>query len=599
MFLVILGEIVMYYIFPFHLIPNGADIILYGAGNAGKNYAKQIEITHYCNILAVVDKNFKKASVRNYKVISVDRLKEMQYDYIFITPISEKVQNEIRNELEEIGIEKNKIISFVSPPMDWDRPNRGYLSQNEEYELNKNVGNYIEKIDPSLLLSSDRIDVIVRYLLFKDFMNEIDNKEHLSLFYRFTMARTGGNEFVSYFSGSAKSSAEEFIQKGKELCKSIKEDGFAPRYFIPLGNNRKPYDGLHRMAAALAAGEKIYVKDYSDRDALDCNLKWFEEQGFSVEDRIRIVRGFTDIYPGKCGIFVLWSPFSDLWNFMECQIANHFKVVGVLDFNYDDNYIAFENVLRQIYSDWDHYSEWLTRKLDMLSLSKLTYRVIVVSDEKGNIDFYNEMKSLKHMLRDALTIDIDSMVPIQLHSSDNEIEFDHLKKIFLSANQYKWDMRKVNTYYRGWFIDTLNNLKQLCYDNNISINDICIVGSAVLELYGIRDAKNINFIVKSGVNFDVNNDTFEKKSHYALDENNNIIENDIVINDDEYHTVFSDLKFINPEFVYRNKKFRNSEKDKVDLAKIESWKKLVIGMDDKRYLNQQVERELYKRGLIK
>ena len=590
----------MYYLFPFHLVEKNSNIVLYGAGNAGKNFAKQVAITGHCNIVAVVDKNYEKAQVRDIPVYSPEWLcVGGDFDKLVITIVNEKTHNQIKDYVvTELKVPEEKIVSFISPVMDWDNPNRAFFDQKDEYELTKKLGNYLEEIDPKLLLTSERIDVIVRYLFFNDLMNDIENKEHLSLFSRFTMARTYGHEAPGYFSGAGKNSVQEFVDKGKALCRSIKEEGFKGERFIPLGNNRRPYDGLHRLAAAIAAGEKVYVHDYSNRDAFTCDMKWFREQGFSFEDRLKIVRGFADVYPGKCGMFVLYAPYSNLWEYMEGQISQHFKVVETFDFHYEDNYIAFENVLRQIYWDWNQYSEWLTRKLEMLSLAPLMYRVIVVSDEKGNEDFYGEMARLKKQLRESLFADIDGRVPIQLHSSDNEDEFNHLKKIFLSDNQYKWDMRKTNQYYRGWFLGALEKLKQWCASQKIPLDDVCVVGSGVMELYGLREARNINFVIKDA-DLSILDADLEQKNDYAYLENGSLLSNDILISDPTYHTVFSDLKFCNPEFVYRRKKMLNREKDQWDLKRLEDWKNLVIGMEDRRFLNQQVQRELYKRGLIK
>lgn len=327
----------MYFLFPFHLIPKDANIVLYGAGNACKNFIKQVAITKHCNIVGIVDKSAASKKIRNINVSPICWLEEAAYDYVVITIVNEDIQSDVKNKLLEMGIEPEKIVSFVSPMMDWDNPERDYFSQDEEYELNKNVGGYLEEIDPAFLLTSDRIDVIVRYLFFKDLMNGIDSDVHQSLFSRFTMARTGGHELPSYFSGNGKSSVQEFIDKGRELCASIKANGFNEKNFIPLGNERKPYDGLHRMAAALAAGEKIYVHEYGDRDALNCDMTWFAENGFSFDDRVRIVRGFVDVFPGKCGMFVFFAPFQNLWEFMEGQIAQRFKKVATLDFHYEDN----------------------------------------------------------------------------------------------------------------------------------------------------------------------------------------------------------------------------------------------------------------------
>lgn len=591
----------MYYLFPYHLVEKGSKIILYGAGNAGKNFVKQIAITEWCEVIGIIDRNANDRLIRDIEIHTIDWIDNVKFDYIVITQVNDKIQQEVKLELINRGIEEGKIVSFISPVMDWDNPNRGYFNQQEEYRFCKNLAGYLKEIDPQMLVSSKRIDVMVRYLLFKDFMTEINNEEHLSLFSRFTFCRTGGVENPFYFSGKGKNSVNDFIEQGKELCRDIKVNGFNRENFLPLGIEGLPYDGLHRMAAALAAGEKLWVHQYEDRGITECSMKWFEENGFDFEDQLRIVRAFTDIYPGKCGMFVLYAPFEKLWDYIEKQIEQRFCVVSKLDFNYESNFLAFENVLRQIYWDWNQFSEWLTRKLNLLSLTSLKYRIVIVSDENESKEFYEEIRKLKLRLRDALSEDIDGRVPIQIHTSDNEEEFNHLKGIFLSVNQYRNDLHKINQFYRPYFLNSIEKIKQWCRDNKIKIGDICVVGTFVMELYGLKEAGNINIAIMSNVEIEncsvLKGGEIEKGS--TFDKEGRRIPYDVIIENNEYHTVFADIKFCNLEFVYGEKKNRMMEKDRIDIKKIENWFHFSTVMKDKKMMKQQVNLELYKRGLKK
>ena len=42
------------YLFPFELIPQNAIILIYGAGELGQVYFKQILLTKYCKVLGFV-----------------------------------------------------------------------------------------------------------------------------------------------------------------------------------------------------------------------------------------------------------------------------------------------------------------------------------------------------------------------------------------------------------------------------------------------------------------------------------------------------------------------------------------------------------------
>lgn len=93
------------WIFPFGKIEKDEKIILYGAGQVGKDYYKQITETAYCKMILWVDKNANKENI-----MSVDNIFKYEYDKIVIAISSKDVVKSIVNELSEKGISKNKIV---------------------------------------------------------------------------------------------------------------------------------------------------------------------------------------------------------------------------------------------------------------------------------------------------------------------------------------------------------------------------------------------------------------------------------------------------------------------------------------------------------
>lgn len=592
----------MYYLFPFSAVKPNAKILIYGAGKAGKNYLNQVRSTGYCTVLCMVDKNYEMISIDNIDVVSLEEIEKYEYDYIVLSQIDDGTRGMIEEELVSYyGIARERIINCHARMLEWDRPQKYYENQQEEYLATRHLNDYLKEIDTRLLVTAKRIDIVVRYLLFRDFVNHVENKKHISLFSRFVLARGGGRELPAYHSGKGKESVAEFIETGKRLCECMQEEGFAKEHFIPLGYDFKAYDGLHRIAAALAVNEKVWVHEYNDRAISEVTFDWFQENGFTIEDQIRILRAYTDTYAGKCGIFLLYAPVENLWDYIEKQIGNYFTVVGKIDFDFRSNYVAFENLMRQVYSDWDQYSEWLSRKMDILVLAPLKYRIILVSDEdKKSEKFYEEIRALKLELRQHLFMDIDHRIPIIVHASDSQEEYIHLRNLFLSANNIAWLNKNMRQYYRGWFLEQIDAVKNWCSQNNIPWENVCVVGSAVMELFGIRDAHNFNIIVNKIKPQQIRSlpNTIEwTESDYCLDENKKPIANQIIIEDDNFHTVFADIKFCNLDFVYRYKQMRKTDKDVLDVAKMRTWYDFAEHYDDKNELQKQIKRELYKRGV--
>lgn len=94
------------YIFPYSEIEKGKDIILYGAGRVGEAYYSQISGNHYCNIVAWADKGGEK---KRRDIIYPSRISNYKYDIIVIAVGDKKTAEEITEELQVSGIEKEKI----------------------------------------------------------------------------------------------------------------------------------------------------------------------------------------------------------------------------------------------------------------------------------------------------------------------------------------------------------------------------------------------------------------------------------------------------------------------------------------------------------
>lgn len=102
------------YRFPYKIIPQDCRLVLYGAGRVGADYYNLIKATKYCRLALWVDQQAAYYKKQGLDVSDSSRLNEALYDYILIAVMSENVADEIRYELMQAGIEKDKIL--------WARP---------------------------------------------------------------------------------------------------------------------------------------------------------------------------------------------------------------------------------------------------------------------------------------------------------------------------------------------------------------------------------------------------------------------------------------------------------------------------------------------
>ena len=107
------------FIIPCKALICNKNIVVYGAGNVGKDYIRQIQKEKLCNNYIWVDKGY--ALKEKWLGVNVKSPKEMlnfQLDYVIIAVNDEKLMNEIKEELVELGIDNEKII--VMKPLSID-----------------------------------------------------------------------------------------------------------------------------------------------------------------------------------------------------------------------------------------------------------------------------------------------------------------------------------------------------------------------------------------------------------------------------------------------------------------------------------------------
>lgn len=96
------------YLFPYEMVDKGAKVVIYGYGMVGKQYVQQIKLTGYCKINAIIDRNY--VSYNDENICSVEKLKELRYDYVVIAVKEAQYVSEIKNTLYQMNIPEEKII---------------------------------------------------------------------------------------------------------------------------------------------------------------------------------------------------------------------------------------------------------------------------------------------------------------------------------------------------------------------------------------------------------------------------------------------------------------------------------------------------------
>lgn len=584
------------FIFPFGDIEKGCRLVIYGAGNVGKQFHKQINCTEYCKVVSWIDRNWKYYQERGYKVSDASILNEVLYDVIVLAVCDEDTAAKIKESLiREYGICDKKIF--------W----RKYSSQNMAYdepscaeEKNRNLE--LQYVEPKLFISSGAMEHMVRYMLAKDIVNHILNQNHLSLYQRFVMSSTSAEEVMTgktwlFSDYEEKKGLANYVELFKELIASMENEGFLKSGYIPYGNNGYLANGKHRYAAALALEKKIWVRAYKTIEGHGKDIEWFRSNGFGNEDIVYILRTFCDVYD-QCGIYLLYGPVCKYWDYLTEAVKKDFTVAGYVDLNFQNDYIGLGNLIRDNYYDTERDLVNIEEKVHFLLLAPLKVRILVVTDENMSDKslFYLRMKSKKEELRKHMFIDTAKHTVI-IHGSDSYEEYIHMKNIWLSNNNVSYACKRVLFDYSKLLVQRLEKLKKYLFDKNIPIDQTCILGSAGMELFGLKCADDIDFCVSNKFRDKVNESELPEGVNLKYPDSTRIDENtvfkdDVLICEPDFHFLFQDFKFISLELLYQMKKYRNLEKDKGDIRRLEVFFDSVKAFDEQRAFRNQMEREI-------
>lgn len=99
-----------HYLFPFEKVPHGSKILIYGAGDVGVEYLKQVLTSGYCQCLGFVDRSWDKLPRMIVNVYSPSSVNDLEYDYIVLALKTGMHVRSIRESLGQYGIDSSKVI---------------------------------------------------------------------------------------------------------------------------------------------------------------------------------------------------------------------------------------------------------------------------------------------------------------------------------------------------------------------------------------------------------------------------------------------------------------------------------------------------------
>ena len=98
--------------FPYEKIKRGTRLAIYGAGSAGKDLYWQAVREGYCDVVLWVDRNCQNMRCFGKTIRSIDFLSIEEYDMVLIAISNRIIAQEVRESLELLHIDSEKIMDM-------------------------------------------------------------------------------------------------------------------------------------------------------------------------------------------------------------------------------------------------------------------------------------------------------------------------------------------------------------------------------------------------------------------------------------------------------------------------------------------------------
>lgn len=354
-----------------------------------------------------------------------------------------------------------------------------------------------EWADPRTLLHPGRMDVAVKALYARALLGgpaAHSGYPAEDVYLRHIQFRTGGAEPGDE---GRKGSLASFTLEFARLVESMKAHGFDPACPIPVARRTGLIlNGAHRLAAALAIGlERVPVIREDGVDGLTWDFDWFVRHAFRPGELDEIARAWIELRGDRAGTVLLWPAAIAHWDAIEREIGSSVPIACRRELSLPPH--AFAELVRDVYaSDWGpRPGENIERKVEFFAAYPPRARLLVVATS-GDPD---ELARVKRETRERWAHVVPADRFATLHTTEKPSETTHVAGLLLSEESLAGLRARpaggLRPEFVSWLADYHAALRRLAIDPEHA----CVVGSAVLEALGVRDATDLDFTVTHAV----------------------------------------------------------------------------------------------------
>ncbi len=404
--------------------------------------------------------------------------------------------------------------------------------------------NYNVKITPAnRLMKSSRFDIGFKlfYLEMLGFDASLAKKVYSENIKACGLGR------VFEYGNESKSSIEKFEYDFNLILDSIRNNDFdSDVSILPLSVNGAIANGAHRHACCIYLNKNVCCINTELENQVQ-DYKFFYNRNVQVETLDVSALKFVE-YAENVHVAFIWPSAIGYDDKLEKVFPNI-----VYRKNIKLNSKGAHNLISQIYSgeEWvgdlsDNYKGAQNKAIECFRNFNPVRIIFFQSDD------FNEVLKIKEKVREIYKIGKHS-----IHITDTKEEAVKVSRVVLNKNGIHF----LNCASPGRIPSTfekINRFKRMLQENNVNNSDVLLDSSIVLSLYGLREARDIDFLCRDNDCFK----TIKKEIDFHDGELKyyEVGKAELIYNQN-YYFYFDGLKFVSFQALYEMKKKRGEEKD--------------------------------------
>lgn len=327
-----------------------------------------------------------------------------------------------------------------------------------------------------------RFDLIYKYLFLK--YKDLPFKENnffrdLYLYYI---------KIFNGFKEDEKSTDSHFEESFLNLFLNLEENGYdITKGLIPLNNKEQLVNGAHRLTSCYYLNQDVFIDEETSSDKSCYDYNFFMKRGFDKDLADYGVLEFVKNNPHSFVINI--QPKADIS--LDQKVEKLIKEYSNIYYkkNVKLNLNGLINIKKLCYKN----TKWIGNHNNGFagaqehaenSFSNNPMRVYVITSE--NLDKVIELKA---KIRKIYNINNYS-----IHINDTHEEAIELAEVYFNDNTLKY-FNQVPFNYRNSLIEKqVAFLEKYIKKNNIDKDDVCIIGSYPMGIFGLRQIRDLDFI---------------------------------------------------------------------------------------------------------